>query len=110
MGLALARSAPSVLTIDDARWLRFLASQPDATVFHHPAWAHLLAEAYGHRTQLLVETSGDEIIAGLPLADIQVTFSKRRFVSLPFTDHCPPIATTPSMLAQLTADLLGWPS
>jgi CelD/BcsL family acetyltransferase involved in cellulose biosynthesis len=108
VGLALARSAPSVLTIDDPRWLPFLASQPDATVFHHPAWAHLLEEAYGHRTQLLVETSGDDIIAGLPLAGIQRTFSERRFVSMPFTDHCPPIATTPSMLAQLTTDLLRW--
>jgi CelD/BcsL family acetyltransferase involved in cellulose biosynthesis len=108
VGLAVARSALSVLSTDDARWLPFLASQPEATVFHHPAWSDLLEDAYGHRTQLLVETNGDDIIAGMPLTEIQGAFSERRFVSVPFTDHCPPIATTPSTLAQLTLDLLDW--
>jgi CelD/BcsL family acetyltransferase involved in cellulose biosynthesis len=104
----MAQPALGVIGTDDARWVRFLASQPDATVFHHPAWSHLLADAYGYRTQLLVETSGGDIVAGMPIAEIQGTFSERRFASLPFTDHCPPLASTPSALAQLTADLVDW--
>jgi CelD/BcsL family acetyltransferase involved in cellulose biosynthesis len=105
----MAPSAPSVVPVDDPRWLAFLGSQPDATVFHHPAWADLLHEAYGHRTQVLVETNEDEeIVAGIPLAQVQGRFPDRRLVCLPFTDHCPPIATTPAKLAELTADLLAW--
>src|SRR2546428_4980589 len=51
---------------EDSRWLQFLASQPDATVFHHPAWTRALAETYGYRPVVLAQAAAQgAIVAGL---------------------------------------------
>lgn len=99
----------SVRPADDPHWLGFLKTQPDATVFHHPAWSRLLGETYGHRALALVQADEDgQIVAGLPLLEMRGMLSRRRFVSLPFTDHCPPLASTPDGLARLTLSLVRW--
>jgi CelD/BcsL family acetyltransferase involved in cellulose biosynthesis len=105
----MAPSDAGVVSVRDPRWLAFLTTRPDATVFHHPAWSTVLEEAYGYRTQVLVETNeAGEIVAGMPLAEVQGAFLDRRLVCLPFSDHCPPIASTPAQLARLTRNLMAW--
>jgi CelD/BcsL family acetyltransferase involved in cellulose biosynthesis len=99
---------------DDPRWLRFIASQPQATVFHHPAWSRVIADAYGYRPLVLAQVAADGAVeAGLPLLEVR---SRRgpRFASLPFTDYCPPLVASPAGegldggLERLSASLLAW--
>ncbi len=54
--------------IDDPRWLEFVESHPDATPFHLPAWAALIAECYRFEAFVLAmrDTDGGEILAGAP--------------------------------------------
>lgn len=91
---------------EDERWLAFAASKPQATIFHHPAWLNVLAEAYGYRPLVVaVCDAAGQITAGLPLMKIHSLVRGRRWVSLPFTDYCPPLYDDQEALNQLTHDL-----
>jgi CelD/BcsL family acetyltransferase involved in cellulose biosynthesis len=76
--------------LTDPRWLSFQRDHHAALPFHHPSWAAMLAECYRLRVFCLtVDDPSDRVVAGLPVAEVG---SRRpRWVSLPFTDHCPPL-------------------
>jgi len=82
----------SLLGVDDRRWLEFVEGRRDATIFHHPAWAGLLADTYGYRAMAVTLTDGGAIAAGLPVIEVRRPIRGRRWVSLPFTDWCPALA------------------
>ncbi|MBM3679573.1 MAG: hypothetical protein FJW96_17110, partial [Actinobacteria bacterium] len=74
------------LGIDDPRWLRFLESRPDATVFHHPAWSALVEECYGFTPFAACLLDGDSRVrAGLPVTEVRL-LGRRRWVSVPYAD------------------------
>jgi CelD/BcsL family acetyltransferase involved in cellulose biosynthesis len=76
----------------DPRWLSYLESHPDATVFHHPNWISTLQETYGF-TQRSVGVVRDGSICGiLPLLEIRSWLTGHRAVCLPFSDFCAPLA------------------
>lgn len=83
-----------LLTVpSDERWAAFVHSMPDANIFHHPAWIGLMAECYGYRPFVVaVCDENGEIQAGLPLMEVHSPLTGRRWVSLPFTDHCAPLS------------------
>ena len=81
------------LDLMDARWLDFMQRQPDANIFHHPAWTRMLATCYGFRTfALTLCASNGDIRAGIPIAESNRLLSGRRWTALPFSDHCSPLA------------------
>ena len=85
------------MPVDDDRWLRFVSSRPDAHPFHHPAWISLIAETYGYSAFVVAsDAPGGEIVAGLPVIETKVPLGGRRWVSLPFSDFCQPLAATVS--------------
>lgn len=78
--------------LDDPRWLRFVQAFPDALPAHHPAWAKVLSDCYGFRPFTLLATrDGDRVEAGLPMLEVTGPLGGRRWISLPFTDYCPPL-------------------
>ncbi len=79
-----------LLELEDRRWADFVEGRPDATIFHHPAWARLLADCYGYRAMAIAHEDGGEITSGVPVMDVSLPF-RRRWVALPFTDYCPPL-------------------
>ena len=80
------------LAPEDHRWLAFLARRDDATAVHHPAWSAVLHEAYGFPVSVVAFVGSDgEFAGGVPVADVAIPLRGRRWVSLPFTDHCPPL-------------------
>jgi CelD/BcsL family acetyltransferase involved in cellulose biosynthesis len=83
----------SLLALDDPRWIEFVASCAAATPFHHPAWAGLLADTYGFRPFVLAMAAGDgRPLAGAPFIEVRTVARRRRWISLPFTDRCPPLS------------------
>lgn len=87
-----------LLDVSASEWYAFLERHPAAGPFHHPRWAQLLAEVYGQQASAVVWRRSDGTIeAGLPV--LVVRGRRERWVALPFTDHCPPVATR-----DLTAD------
>jgi CelD/BcsL family acetyltransferase involved in cellulose biosynthesis len=82
------------LDLGDPRWRAFVASRPEATAFHDPAWAEMLAECYGYRSfALAIADNRGELLAGLPFIETTSLRRTRRWTSLPFTDVCQPLAT-----------------
>ena len=80
------------IPLDDARWPAFLERSRHATIFHSPAWVRTLGESYGFRGFALGLTDEHGKIRGLlPMAGVDLPLRGRRWVSLPFTDVCPPL-------------------
>jgi CelD/BcsL family acetyltransferase involved in cellulose biosynthesis len=91
---------------EDERWLELLRTAPDATPFHHPAWARMLADCYRYDVWIggVLDPTG-ALSAGLPLLDVAHRGGRRRWVSLPFSDACSPIASDPDALRSLVLAL-----
>jgi lipid II:glycine glycyltransferase (peptidoglycan interpeptide bridge formation enzyme) len=84
--------AVSVLDVEDPGWRRFVAAHPEATCFHQPEWARLLADCYRYHTFVVVQRDAeDRIVGGLPLIEVRRPFGPRRWVCLPFSDECGPL-------------------
>ena len=71
----------------------FVRSRSDALPFHHPSWALFLAECYGFRPFALALQSPGEgaLAAGLPILETRTWLRGPRWITLPFTDVCPPL-------------------
>jgi hypothetical protein len=74
------------------RWILWISNQQGATIFHHPLWSGLLSGCYGYSSNIftLVNDTGD-VLAGLPLMQVNSRLTGRRAVALPFSDFCPPL-------------------
>jgi hypothetical protein len=71
-------------------WDELLATHPDRSFFHTGNWARVLSESYRYRPQYFV--AGNGTLEGIiPFMEIRSLFTKRRGVSLPFTDYSVPI-------------------
>ncbi len=81
------------MSLSDPAWVSFVEGHPDATPFHHPAWAGALAGAYGLRASgLAALDAAGEIEVAIPVVRLGGRASRRRAKALPFTDWCPPLA------------------
>lgn len=96
-----------LLPSDDPRWIDYISTHSGACIFHHPAWMNSLAECYGFHPGIITLANPDgRIIAGLPVMEIVQPLSKRRLVSLPFSDHCAPLYNQAEQLDSLLDKLL----
>jgi CelD/BcsL family acetyltransferase involved in cellulose biosynthesis len=99
----VAASAES-LALDAPDWTAFVESRADAGPFHHPAWARMLADCYRFRAfGLAVRDEAGAVRAGLPAMEVGGRLRGRRWVSLPFTDHCAPLADGEDLVGVLDA-------
>ncbi|MDQ3915617.1 MAG: GNAT family N-acetyltransferase [Actinomycetota bacterium] len=91
---AVAAASPTSIALDDPRWIELASGHEDATVFHHPRWARLLADTYGYEPLLCtVADAGGRVVAGIPLLHVRSRLTGERAVGLAFTDFCPPLLT-----------------
>jgi CelD/BcsL family acetyltransferase involved in cellulose biosynthesis len=96
----------TVLELTDPRWIDFATAHPAATPFHHPDWAQLVAGCYGFRAfALAVSDTTGAIRAGLPVVEVRHLRGGRKWVSLPYTDYCPPLVSNGTEEDQLVAAL-----
>jgi CelD/BcsL family acetyltransferase involved in cellulose biosynthesis len=107
MAVVPTQETTSIVPIDGARWTNFVESCEQAVPFHHPAWAMFVAECYGYEAFALTTMDAEgRITSGLPIIEARSARRRRRWVSLPFTDACEPLAGSPAALAVL-ADRLA---
>jgi CelD/BcsL family acetyltransferase involved in cellulose biosynthesis len=96
----------TVLEMTDPRWAEFTAAHPAATPFHHPNWTRVVAGCYGFRAFVLaVSDETGAILAGLPIVEVRHLGSGPKWVSLPYTDYCPPLISKGREEGQLVAAL-----
>lgn len=66
----------------------------DASFYYNQRWLDLITTLYGYHLIPLTVTDADGQVTGfLPLCAISSPLTGRRLVSLPFSDHCPLLAT-----------------
>jgi hypothetical protein len=95
--------------IGDAEWVAFAQAHPDATAFHHPAWAQAIATTYGFRAVVLGLAAADgRLLAGLPVMMVRRKLKGTIAVALPYTDYIPPLARDPETLVAFSSSLMGW--
>jgi hypothetical protein len=92
-----AMPANSVFTLDplvDERWPKFLLRHPEASVFHSVAWLSALQTTYGYEPIVFTTTPPDEaeLSNGVVFCQVKSWLTGNRLVSLPFSDHCQPLA------------------
>ena len=75
-------------------------------MFHTPHWLRALQLTYGYQPGALTTAAPDEpLTSGLVFCHINSWLTGRRIVSLPFSDHCEPLADTPEELDAMLAQL-----
>jgi CelD/BcsL family acetyltransferase involved in cellulose biosynthesis len=92
----------------DNDWQVFAAAQGQANIFHHTAWSRLMQESYGYVPFVVVlRGANGNICAGLPMMEVNRMFGRRRWVSVPFSDHCAPLCRDSAALRRLTEALIS---
>ncbi len=98
--------------LQDPRWQDFVDRHPQGTVFHGLGWLEALSRTYGYEPVVYstCPPSG-ELTSGVVLCRVNSWLTGRRLVSLPFTDHCEPLAQDAndrtSLLRALAAEVDG---
>ena len=76
----------------DSRWEELVDSHPQASVFHSTQWLRALKAVYGYEPIVITTCPpGTRLTNGLVFCRIKSWVTGRRYVSLPFSDHCEPL-------------------
>ena len=93
------RTSTGVYEIDplrDSRWNDFVETHPKASVFHSRNWLSTLHDSYGYTPSVFSTSKPREPITdGVVFCRITSWLTGSRIVSLPFSDHCEPLVSTP---------------
>ena len=78
--------------IVDPLWENLVRSHPEGGIFHHPAWLELLRDQYHFKIVAVCGKRNDIVVAGIPFCTMRGLTLRNRWVCLPFSDHCGPLA------------------
>lgn len=88
--------------LEDERWDRFISGNPDSSIFHTRQWLHALHRTYGYEPIVFTTSPRDaELTNALVFCRVDSWLTGSRLVSLPFSDHCAPLAGDPQELQVL---------
>src|SRR5580704_14198423 len=87
--------------LTDPRWPRFLDQHPEATAFHSPKWLAAIQKTYGYEPVAFTTSSDAGLDNAMVFCRINSWMTGRRLVSLPFSDHCRPLADGDDLAAIL---------
>jgi hypothetical protein len=78
--------------LQDPRWDRFVQQHPKASIFHTRGWLESLNRTYGYTPFVLTTSAaGSDLTNGLLFCQVKSWLTGKRFVSVPFADHCDPL-------------------
>jgi hypothetical protein len=78
--------------VQDPRWNALVESHPLASVFHRASWLQSLHRAYGYEPMAISTCSPSlPLTNALLFCRVKSWLTGRRYVSLPFSDHCDPL-------------------
>jgi hypothetical protein len=101
--------------VNDPRWSALLDRHPAASAFHSPGWLDALRRTYGYEPFVATTSPGQTLENGVVVCRVK-SWTSRRLVSLPFSDHCDPLVDGLGDLSETLAHLAaearaaGWRS
>jgi hypothetical protein len=75
----------------DSEWDDTVNRHPEATIFHSTAWARVLVDTYGHRPCYVQMSLNGNLLALVPMMEVQSVLTRSRGICLPFSDYCSPL-------------------
>lgn len=78
--------------LTDPRWPEFLSRHPDASIFHTSGWLQALSSSYRYRPIAFTNAPDRTLSNVIVFCEVQSWLTGRRLISLPFSDHCQPLA------------------
>ncbi|WP_263383701.1 GNAT family N-acetyltransferase [Granulicella arctica] len=78
--------------LSDPRWPKFLARHNEASVFHTREWLAALKHSYDYEPVGFTTSHGLELENAIVFCKVKSWLTGHRLVSLPFSDHCQPLA------------------
>jgi hypothetical protein len=92
--------------LSDPRWPGFVLSHAGASICHTPGWLRALQRTYRYEPSVLTTSSPtEELQSGAVFCLVRSWLTGNRLVSLPFSDHCEPLADGPEELDVLLRGL-----
>jgi CelD/BcsL family acetyltransferase involved in cellulose biosynthesis len=84
--------------LQDPRWQNLVERHPHGSVFHSTPWLDALSLTYGYEPVVYTTTPPtNELSNGIVFCRVRSWVSGSRLVSLPFSDHCEPLANSQEM-------------
>jgi len=88
----------------DARWDELVLRHRRASVFHTCGWLSALQKTFGYSPVAFSGSApGGPLENGLLFCEVKSWITGRRLVSLPFSDHCDPLFSSPAEQARILA-------
>jgi len=92
--------------LHDSRWNALLESHPSSSIFHTVPWLEALRRTYGYEPIVVtMSPPGTDLSNGLVFCRIDSWLSGRRWVSLPFSDHCEPLVDDAASLQTMLSSV-----
>jgi len=92
--------------LTDKRWDEFQLSHPRAGIFHTCGWLQALQRTYDYRPVAFTTSEPGKTLAnGMVFCEVNSWATGRRLVSLPFSDHCDPLADSAAEEAEILAQV-----
>lgn len=82
-------------------WREFTASHDHTGIWHTLEWRDILASEYKFKSKYLLAKDNGEVCGVFPLFQIKSPITGNRIVSLPFSYHCGPVATSDDAYLEL---------
>jgi hypothetical protein len=79
--------------IEYPNWDELLLTNENYSFFHTSGWAKVISESYNYKPLYFTEIANNKLTALIPIMAVNSPFTGQRGVALPFTDHCPIIAS-----------------
>jgi CelD/BcsL family acetyltransferase involved in cellulose biosynthesis len=87
---------------EDPNWSELLDRHPAASVFHSPGWLRALRQTYGYESFVVTTSPAPTLRNGVVVCRVK-SWTSRRLVSLPFSDHCDPLVNASDDLSEMLA-------
>jgi hypothetical protein len=85
--------------LTDPHWSSFVAQHPNSSIFHSRGWLSALQKTYGYTPVAFTTSCDNQLSNALLFCKVSSWATGRRLVSLPFSDHCQPLAVGKDMVA-----------
>ena len=89
-------------------WDDLLLTSDQSTFFHTAAWAKVMHESYKYKPLYFTQIENSKLKTLLPVMEIKSLLTGSRGVSLPFTDHCPPIAENENAFNEMFKEVINY--
>lgn len=83
--------------LTDSRWPKFVNEHPHASIFHTREWLNALHLTYGYEPVAFTTRDDRDLSNAVVFCEVQSWLTGKRLVSLPFSDHCQPLADAASL-------------